>query len=248
VFKLNSVAIDRANQQNQTNQGAEMTAGRGVLYMKWGSKIEPVFQRSLQSLRKFHPDLPVQVAELPPTATLLDKARMLEISPFEHTLFLDTDTVVMDKLDFGFEKSARFGLACCVCECPWARRYGGLSGDLIEYNTGVLFFTRAMKPLFDLWIQHARTLDSSILFKRGNDPALLKMPFNDQGGFALAVEQSGINPYVLPLNWNFRPIWQHILCGPIKIWHDYSAVPPGLEGWNQRQAGEQKVIEFTKLQ
>jgi hypothetical protein len=163
-------------------------------------------------------------------------------------LFLDTDTVVMDRLDFGFEKSAKFGLACCVCECPWARRYGGLSGDLIEYNTGVLFFTRQVKPLFDLWQQHAKTLDSSILFKRGGSAEILKMPFNDQGAFALAVEQSGVNPHVLPLNWNFRPIWQHILCGPVKIWHDYSAVPPGLEGWNQRQAGEQKVIEFMKLQ
>jgi hypothetical protein len=224
-----------------------MSATCGVLYMKWGSKAEVSFQRSLASLRKFHPELPVQVAELPENATLLDKARMMDVTPFEHTLFLDTDTVIMDRLDFAFEKSAKFGLACCICECPWARRYGGLSGDMIEYNTGVLFFTRAAQPIFDLWKQHAATLDSSIIFKLGNDPQLRKMPFNDQGGFALAVEQSGMNPFILPLNWNLRPQWQWVICGPIKIWHDYVDPPTGVTAWNKNQAGEQKVIDFTKL-
>src|ERR1035437_3796076 len=96
---------------------------RGVLYMKWGTKVDTAFQRSLASLRKFHPDLPVQVAEMPPNATLLEKARILDVSPFEETLYLDVDTIVMDRLDFGFEKAAKFGLACGICECPWARRY-----------------------------------------------------------------------------------------------------------------------------
>ena len=105
-----------------------MSATRGVLYMKWGTKVEATFQRSLASLRKFHPDLPVQIAEMPSHATLLEKARILDVSPFDETLFLDADTIVMDRLDFGFEKAAKFNLACCICECPWARRYGGLSG------------------------------------------------------------------------------------------------------------------------
>jgi hypothetical protein len=224
-----------------------MAGGRGVLYMKWGTRIEPIFQRSLKSLRTFHPELPVHVAELSENATLLDKARMFDISPFDETLFLDTDTIVMDRLDFGFEKAAKFSLACCICECPWARRYTGLSGDMIEYNTGVLFFTKAANPLFELWKKHVATVDSSILFKRGNSPEIHKMPFNDQGGFALAMEQWGVSPFILPLNWNLRPLWQHVLCGPVKIWHDYSNPPPALEGWNKKQAGQQKIIEFTKL-
>jgi len=215
--------------------------------MKWGKKIEPIFQRSLESLRAFHPELPVEVAELREDATLLEKARMFDLSPFENTLFLDSDTVIMDRLDFAFEKSEKFAVACCICECPWARRYGGLSGDIIEYNTGVLFFNRQAKPLFDLWKQHVPTLDSSIRFKRGNDPQIHVMPLNDQGGFALAMEQSGICPFVLPMNWNVRHQWQYILAGPVKIWHDYAPVPPGLIEWNKKQSGQQKIIEFTRL-
>jgi hypothetical protein len=65
---------------------------------------------------------------------------MMELSPFEETLYLDADTVVLDRLDFGFEQAARFGVACCICECPWARRYRGLpNDDGVEYSTGVLF-------------------------------------------------------------------------------------------------------------
>jgi hypothetical protein len=154
--------------------------------------------------------------------------------------------VVLDRLDFGFERARQFGLACCICECPWARRYGGLSGDLIEYNTGVLFFTRQMKPLFDAWKINVSKLDSSITFKTGPEK-MGRMPSNDQGGFAQAIAELGICPYVLPMNWNLRPLWQKTFFGPVKIWHDYAPVPPKLVEWIQTQNGEQKIIEFIRI-
>jgi hypothetical protein len=221
-----------------------MPSGRGVLYMKWGTSADEPLARSIASVKKFHPELPLHVATLPENASLLNKADMLDASPFEETLFLDVDTVVMDRLDFGFTNGLRFGLACCICECPWARRYGGLGGDVVEYNTGVLFFTRRAKPMFDCWKEWVGKLDSSIQFRApGNE--LRTMPFNDQAGFSFAVERVGISPYVLPMNWNFRPEWQKVLCGPLKIWHDYRPIPAHLESWTDRQRGEQKVIEFT---
>jgi hypothetical protein len=36
---------------------------------------------------------------------------MLEVTPFEETLFLDNDTVVLGRLDYGFQKASQFGLA-----------------------------------------------------------------------------------------------------------------------------------------
>ncbi len=158
----------------------------------------------MTSLKQHHPELPTHVVSLPDNSTLLDKARMFEVTPFEETLYLDIDTVVLGKLNFVFEKANTFGLACSICECPWGRRYGGLSGDTIEYNTGALFFTRKAKPIFDAWARNATTLDSSIQHI-GNDGRLLHTPYNDQGGFAKAVEDAGVSPFVLPLNWNFRP-------------------------------------------
>src|SRR3954470_2489079 len=84
---------------------------RGVLYVKWGPN-DAVLERSINSVRAIHPELPIPVHQLMGNPTLLDKAGMFDITPFEETLFLDVDTVILDKLDFGFEMATRHGLAC----------------------------------------------------------------------------------------------------------------------------------------
>jgi len=223
-----------------------MSQSRGVLYLHWGERCPHLVQRSLASLRAVHPSLPVHIHTLPSHATLLEKSAMLDLSPFDETLYLDADTVVLDSLDFGFEHARRFGLACCICECPWARRYGGLSGDLIEYNTGVLFFTRAAKPLFDAWKHWCRHLDSSIQFLDARQELRI-MPLNDQGGFARAVAETNFHPGVLPLNWNFRPQWHHGFFGPIKIWHDYADPPAIVHQITRQQSSGQKIINFSQF-
>ena len=77
-------------------------------------------------------------------------------------------------------------------------------------------------------------MDSSIpIFVKDR---LAHMPVNDQAGFALAVERTGFLPFVLPMNWNFRPKWHKSFFGPIKIWHDYREVPSDIEDWNRVQA------------
>jgi hypothetical protein len=74
---------------------------------------------------------------------------------FEETLYLDIDTVVLNRLDFGFEMARKQNLACCICECPWARRYASIQGT--SWNTTpAFFFTKKATPLFDRWITLAR--------------------------------------------------------------------------------------------
>jgi hypothetical protein len=204
---------------------------RGVIYMVWGRgvKIERALERSRKSVAAVHPELPVEVIRLDdandPCKGLLEKARMFERSPFHETLFLDADTVVLGRLDYGFRKAQDFGLACCICECPWARRYAEIQGEAIEYNTGVLFFGERAKPVFESWARLAPQLDSSIDFL-GPQGQHLRMPYNDQCSFAAAIEETRFLPFVLPLNWNFRPQWYRSFFGPLKIWHDYAEVPP----------------------
>lgn len=224
---------------------ARKKCARGVVFVTWGSGREAVLRRAVDSVRAAHPELPVHVEELGKGATLLDKARMFAFSPFEETLFLDLDTVVLDRLDFGFEMARKHGLACCICECPWARRYGGIRGDLVEYNTGVLFFTERAAPIFELWETRVREVDSSIRFYERD--RLCVMPANDQAGFALAVAESGMAPYVLPLNWNFRPAWQKTWFGPLKVWHDYAEPPREVVEFNRRQAEPGAVVEYVRM-
>lgn len=226
-------------------------SGRGVLYMVWGKEIEATLQRSIASVKAIHPELPVEVIRLDgggdDPKNLLHKARMAERTPFAETLFLDADTVVLDRLDFGFAKAQRFGLACCICEAPWARRYRGLAGvgEMIEYNTGVLFFTAGAKPVFDLWPALAAEIDSAALFAKDGKPVV--MPANDQASFAAAVDRAGLSPFVLPPNWNFRYEFQKSFFGPIKIWHSYWNVPPSLLPLGDYYRKPNSVIQYVEL-
>lgn len=219
---------------------------RGVLYIKWGNSpdIQRVWERSIASVNEWHPELPIHTAELGDNSTLLDKARMFELSPFDETLFLDTDTVVLGDISFGFEQAGLHGIACCICECPWARRYIGLQhrGDIVEYNTGVIFFSRESKPVFDAWNARRETINSAHHFdsNRGREC----MALNDQASFAAAVADLNFNPYVLPMNWNFRKYWHRSVFGPIRIWHDMGDVTPSVRAWNQRHSEAGGIVSF----
>jgi hypothetical protein len=225
-------------------------ADRGVIYTMWGNdnRYERALERSRRSLAAVHPELPVEVFRITTTSDsvwgLAEKSHMFANSPFRETLYLDIDTVVLGKLDFGFEKAQSFGLACCINECPWARRYAGLSENRsgIEYNTGVLFFTDVVRPVFETWERLVPKLDSSIMHMQ--DAKLLKMPFNDQGAFAAAIEECRFNPFVLPLNWNFRPQFYRSFFGPIVIWHEYAEIPSMFLELNRYYERKDSIIQF----
>lgn len=208
---------------------------RGVLYIVWGESINRVLNRSLESLKAHHPELSVYVHRVHGDGTLRPKLCMNEVSPFDTTLFLDADTIVMGRLDYAFEKAERFGLACCICEAPWLRRYGHEHGDLPEYNTGVIFWNKEKASgVFDRWATESEGPSKST-WKMGFEHGRRGLEFDDQAGFSRAVEKSGINPHVLPLGWNLRPDWFHKrLFAPVKIWHGYDTPPEWLRIYNNQ--------------
>lgn len=249
--KTMSSKIQPTQEDDRATTGAETPqtkAQRGILYVVWGQspEIEDKLARAIKSAEYHHPELPIHVERLD-TGSKITKTTMFEISPFEETLFLDNDTVVLGRLDYGFEKARQFGLACCINENPWARRFGDakLSGDVVEYNSGVLFFTERAKAVFDTWHAIFSEVDSSLLHYQ--DKQLCRMPATDQASFALAIERTGFLPFVLPQNWNFRPQWYRSWFGPVKIWHDNMDVPESLVPWNQQQSDEKSVIQFAQI-
>lgn len=187
-----------------------MKRERGIVYLVWGEAYRQELQRSIVSVERAR--LPYEVVDLGDGDWPLDrKVEMYERSPFATTLFLDTDTIVMDPdLDFGFAMAERHGVALCHAPVGYARRWRGIADDRVEYNTGVLFFSRGPRvaDLFAAW------------------QAQLGPWPSDQQGFAMAVHETGSNPFVLPANWNFRPRYHgNKLFGPLKIWHDRFVLP-----------------------
>ena len=220
---------------------------RGIISIYWGDESKLPIERLKASVKKFHPELPHEIIKVEAAGgdhgSLNQKSKMLDLSPFDETLFLDLDTVVLGNLDFGFNKAKTFGMAIAICEAPWGKRYPKIfTGDEIEYNTGVIFFTKDAVPVFEQWKELAMSVDSSISHIK--DGKLGIMTANDQGSFALAIEKTGFNPFVLPLNWNFRPMWHRSFFGPIKIWHDYADPPPFFEELNAYYANKDSIIQY----
>jgi hypothetical protein len=204
---------------------------RGILYLVWGEKIDGILNRSVQSVKKYYPEIPIHIVRGNARDGLMQKSLMGSLTPFESTLYLDADTIVMGNLDWAFERAEQFGIACTICECPWLRRYGPEQGDRTEYNTGVIFFSSSARQVFSTWEQIAPTTPSKSVWlteageRRGSS-------CDDQASFAQALLVSQWNPCVLPINWNFRPAAFPRVFLPIKVWHDYCDPPHQLEMLN----------------
>lgn len=211
---------------------------RGVLYLVWGERAKARARQSIDSLKLSNPDLPFTVVELPENSTLYDKSAMFDRSPYESTVYLDADTTVLGKLDFGFEKSERFGMACCVCEVPWARRWECCRGDMVEYNAGIVFFTRQHAEMFHSWRRMCADA-AGLTYYRGD--GTIEYHHNDQPLLAKAIEREGVNPFVLPLNWNYRPQFQKEIWGPIVIWHDWTHPAQCCHDFSQAQASSRAI-------
>jgi hypothetical protein len=217
---------------------------RGVLYMVWGDKVKAPLARSIDSVKEIHPELPIEIVEFSGGGHA-NKSKMLDCTPFRQTLFLDVDTVVLGRLDYGFERAERAGLACCINENPWAARYRALEGDMVEYNTGVLFFTAAARPVFEGWAALRAEIDTTLTYLK--DGEVHQTDNNDQGYFAAAVDRTGTVPFVLPLNWNFRPRWHRAFFGPVKVWHDYAEVWPKLKQLNALYQRPGSLFSFHEV-
>jgi hypothetical protein len=219
-------------------------ANRGILFVVWGEYNKEELIRSVESISST--GLPYVVRILPTTFGLHNKAWMYDLSPYDETLYLDTDTVVMGDLGIGWDQMGKHGLSLCICEAPFALRFEGIKKDIIEYNTGVMFFKKdpEVKKLFDKWKELTLTVDDRCYFFK-NDGQKYVCPKNDQASFAVAVDELNFNPAVLPMNFNIRPLWHQHFFGQIKVWHDHTPPPQPLIDSN-KSFGPFQGIQLNK--
>lgn len=231
----------------------------GFLYIAWGDYDRRLLLRSIDSVRR-HSDEPIALATdreslgivsevdyvlaLPDnwSGSLLSKAAMYDLSPFDHTFFLDIDTVVLHDLSFGWDMAEKHGIAMCIAPASHFGSYydvvhaGGASKSesaIPVYNTGVILFSKSDAV--------------SEVFRRWEEINLQGRFSCDQPGMALALIERAFNPYVLPRVWNFRSnnVSGHLYIdghGPIVIWHNVDAPPEDL-----LFTGSTKPWKYTKI-
>lgn len=187
--------------------------------------------RSAASVRNIMPDVPialfldeksnliennfdyVTILENP-TYSTFDKVEPLVKTPFLKTLFLDTDTLVIEPV---YELSAlleRFDLA--YCHAPWRYHISDLPGcneAFPQCNSGVLLY-KSTKPVFDLF----RSWDKQVKrYRTGMLQKGYEAQFGDQLFLRRAVFESSLNTTILPPEYNLRTLFPFFAGGRAKV-------------------------------
>jgi len=187
---------------------------RGVIYVAYGQKAYKEAVASIETLRMFH-DWPVLVVGDRPikgtkhlvledrgTPGRWAKVNLNMLTEFATTLFIDADTRIHGDLSLGFTLLDRGFDLVMVPSRPqhndMLRHLGKkerritlmeLPLDVLQLNTGVMWFGPGSAPLFDLWREEwNRWKDKDqgallrALYKYPVNLAILGWPYNSQNG------------------------------------------------------------------
>lgn len=205
----------------------------GVLYVATGKRFISEATESAKSLNQVMPEVKIILwtDEIPehenhpfykinllekPTYSFFDKIIPLCETPFQKTLFVDTDTYFLAPVNDLIPLLERFDLT--YCHAPW-RICPGENNILTEVpssfpepNTGVIAY-RSTKEVFNTFRDWERIYDKML---KSN-----KMPNHDQPAFRLALWKSDLNTTVLPSEYNIRTIFPVFVGGntDVKILH-----------------------------
>jgi hypothetical protein len=140
------------------------------------------------------------------------KIETIALSPFQRTIFLDTDTYVCLPLWELFDALSDFPMAVAP-ESSLAHVHPNMPEYLFGYNTGVLCFRSCPE-----WQHfHRRWLEIYDDYARADrTPRLL---IHDQPAFHEAVHKCPLRFLELPPQYNFRGVKMGVLHKPVKILH-----------------------------
>ena len=197
----------------------------GVLYVATGRKIIAEACRSAASLKKYMPDTQIAIfvddeSLIPPnlfdyvnsiknpTYSHFDKIPPLIETPFNKTLFLDSDTLVIEPFHELPTLLERFDFA--YCHAPW--RFGEYnipecSDAFPQPNSGVILYnkTNSVLDLINRWLEiYKKQLTNNL------------KPPHDQSALRKAVYESAVNFTILPSEYNIRTHFPYFVGGNVK--------------------------------
>jgi hypothetical protein len=214
---------------------------RGAIYVAFGQEYVSEALVSAASLKRHMPDLPVTLfcggdvasphldhvvraardASLPGCAA---KIPHIAASPYERTLFLDSDTYVCGDLAPLFALTEAFDLAAAHSPTRAIYEVEGVPDSFPEFNTGVILFRRspevqaALSSWAELFSRHLERLGrGEIRWVRPADRRWHAL--NDQGAFREALYFSSVRVATLPPEYNCRFYAPGFVEGPVRILH-----------------------------
>lgn len=200
----------------------------GYLYVAFGEKYLKELKTAVRSLKDHtefpvalitddksyqnHPDFSVVIIH-DPIYSYGSKIYCLLKSPFEKTIFLDTDTFVCDSLDGIFDLLDHFDVAAALCNIPFSTdfikannpEYKIRCPDFIEYNTGLI------------GIHNGRNKEFLLSWKEKFEQLRIK---TDQVAFRDALLEGSVRIVTLPFEYNFMGLNSYSVANSkIKVLH-----------------------------
>ncbi len=193
-----------------------MVESRGIIYVATGRRFVDEALVSVRSVKKQMPDISIalytdlpELTSAPPagvdtvfllenaTNSCRDKIRPLVDSPYEKTLFLDTDTYLCEPVYDVFTMLDRFDIALAQAPDRYQYNLPDLPDCFTELNSGVIAFRKNERVL--ALLQRWETTFYQMLEKDSQSS-------RDQHSLRDALYRSSVQFFVLPPEYNFRTI------------------------------------------
>ena len=188
---------------------------RGVVYIATGKNFIKEIKISAESLKRHNPDLHVTAfvdssleSEFVDDVKIISanhirpKVDFIDQTPYDETIFLDTDTIIDYSIMDMFDLLANFDFGITHCIARKRKKYSNLMPEyrdipyaFSECNTGVFVFknNKVVQELFKKWKRN--------FYKYYN-----VCPW-DQASFRISFWQScleGLKSYIFPVEYNIR--------------------------------------------
>jgi len=184
----------------------------GILMLAIGEHHQREAAQATERIRLIWPEIEITInTQDSGQPVQLQRIRAMKASPYARTLYLDTDTWLMEPVPELFDLLDRFDVA--LAHAPWRERYPvDISACYPEFNGGVFVYgERCRNVLFAAWErQFLHDLEH-------RDPGGGTGYFPSQPSLRVALYHSGLCVATLPPEYNWRGDgYAH---GPIKIIH-----------------------------
>jgi len=187
----------------------------GIVYIAFGNKCMRELEYSVKTLRKTHPNLKITLfsdkipdndqfdfVKLISADSVRVKQKFLLDSPYDNTLYLDTDTAILGPIEETFRIMERFDMAAThdlirkdAKKSAKYPDYAKIPDGFPEFGGGVILFRKSteVERFFDVWQRN---------FKKWYE---LTGEVRDQPSFRVSVWQcQDLKFFVLPPEFNHR--------------------------------------------
>jgi lipopolysaccharide biosynthesis glycosyltransferase len=197
----------------------EVIMTEGILYIAYNKHPNANHIKeaivSAKSIKAIHPDIHITLfTDVDPGTKCFDTVKIVKVtgvrlkqvylydSPYDRTLFLDSDTKLVNRIDGIFDLLDRVDMAAAldhVRKDPKKSRvysdYANIPDSFSEFNSGVILFKKSpvVKKFFEMWRMNYKTW------------CKVSGKFNDQPSFRVSLWQCvDLRLHTLPPEFNIR--------------------------------------------